>query len=404
MKKVLYISYDGMTDQLGQSQVLPYLVQLASKGYEFTLVSFEKKERYNAESQIIEDIARSANINWVPLWFTRKPPLLSKMYDIWQLHSKVKELHRKHKFDLVHCRSYVAAGAGLSLKRKYGVKFLFDMRGFWVDERIDNDQWDLKNPLHKLFYKRYKKKEKAYFSESDHIVSLTEKGKEELVTRYQVPASKISVIPCCVDLTHFDYEKIQTESIDSKRKELGLKPNEIIISYLGSLGGWYLVKEMLEFFSELKKNLPAAKFLFVTRDDPRMIFELAAQSGVLAGDIIVKSASRAEVPLFLAISQWNIFFIKDAYSKRASSPTKQGEIMAMGVPIICNDIGDTGRIIEATGTGLLVRSFDQRGFQLAMDALREFPVLEKQQIRKAAFEYYDLQKGVLAYLNIYKSL
>src|SRR5690348_17343008 len=113
MKKVLYISYDGMTDQLGQSQVLPYMVQLAKQGYEFTLISFEKKERYKAESQIIEKITREANIRWVPLWFTRKPPLLSKMYDIWQLNQKVRELQEKHKYDIVHCRSYVAAGAGL---------------------------------------------------------------------------------------------------------------------------------------------------------------------------------------------------------------------------------------------------------------------------------------------------
>ena len=44
-KKVLYITYDGMTDPLGQSQVLPYLVGLSEKGYKFTILSFEKKER-----------------------------------------------------------------------------------------------------------------------------------------------------------------------------------------------------------------------------------------------------------------------------------------------------------------------------------------------------------------------
>ena len=30
--RVLYISYDGMTDALGQSQVLPYLCGLAQRG------------------------------------------------------------------------------------------------------------------------------------------------------------------------------------------------------------------------------------------------------------------------------------------------------------------------------------------------------------------------------------
>lgn len=42
-KQVLYISYDGMTDPLGQSQVLPYLVGLSKEGFQFTLVSCEKR-------------------------------------------------------------------------------------------------------------------------------------------------------------------------------------------------------------------------------------------------------------------------------------------------------------------------------------------------------------------------
>ena len=45
LHRVLYVSYDGMTDPLGQSQVLPYILGLNKKGYQFTLVSFEKPER-----------------------------------------------------------------------------------------------------------------------------------------------------------------------------------------------------------------------------------------------------------------------------------------------------------------------------------------------------------------------
>ena len=35
-----------MTDPLGQSQVLPYLIGLTKEGYQFTILSFEKKERF----------------------------------------------------------------------------------------------------------------------------------------------------------------------------------------------------------------------------------------------------------------------------------------------------------------------------------------------------------------------
>ena len=48
-KKVLYITYDGLTDPLGQSQILPYLKGLAKHGYQFTILSFEKKDRFQKE-------------------------------------------------------------------------------------------------------------------------------------------------------------------------------------------------------------------------------------------------------------------------------------------------------------------------------------------------------------------
>ena len=41
-KNILYISYDGITDPLGQSQILPYISELSRKGLKFHLISFEK--------------------------------------------------------------------------------------------------------------------------------------------------------------------------------------------------------------------------------------------------------------------------------------------------------------------------------------------------------------------------
>src|SRR5438046_2084059 len=147
MKNVLYISYNGMTDPFGQSQVLPYLVALSNYGYKFTILSFEKKESYKKDKKIVEDILNKAGITWVPLFYTKKPPLLSKIYDRWQIRRMAFKLQKKFKFHMVHCRSYVAAEIGLIMKKRYGVKFLFDMRGFWADEKVDCGQWDLKNPV-----------------------------------------------------------------------------------------------------------------------------------------------------------------------------------------------------------------------------------------------------------------
>ena len=155
---ILYISYDGMTDFLGQSQVIPYLIELQKYGYQFTILSCEKKEKYELQGQYIRNLLQQNNIRWQVLAFSTKPPILAKYYDIFRLKKKALDLHRKYHFDMTHCRSYIAADVGYFLKKKHNIKFLFDMRGFWVDERVDGGLWNLKNPLYNLAYKTYKKK------------------------------------------------------------------------------------------------------------------------------------------------------------------------------------------------------------------------------------------------------
>jgi glycosyltransferase involved in cell wall biosynthesis len=393
-----------MTDPLGQSQVLPYLIGLSKMGCQFTLLSFEKKDRFQQLSKKIQTACSENNIRWVPLLFTSKPPVLSKIYDNWKIKRKVLQLHHKHNFDFTHCRSYVAASAGLTLFNKKRIPFLFDMRGFWVDERVDNGQWDLKNPLYSFFYRIYKRKERKYLFFAKHIISLTQKGKDELVSAYRVDALKISVIPCCVDLAHFDYSKIDLLQQDKLKKVLGISENNFILSYLGSLGGWYMTREMLDFFKQLKSSKQEAKFLFITHDKKEKILQMAAEAGICPEDIIVQPASRQEVPLLLSLSHWSIFFIKDAYSKKASSPTKQGEIMAMGIPIICNDIGDTGKIISESAAGVLINRFSTDEYIRTVGLLKINDNLPKEKIRESAGQYYSLTTGIGNYFSVYKEI
>lgn len=404
MKRILYISYDGMTDQLGQSQVIPYIKELTKNGYQFTILSVEKKERLEQSGAMIRALLEKAGIEWTTMTFTSQPPVFSKLYDQWKLNRIAAKLNKEKKFDMVHCRSYVAAAAGLKLFRQEATPFLFDMRGFWVDERVDSGLWNRKNPLYNFFYKQYKKKERNYFSDAAHIISLTQKGRTELIEAYHVPADKITVIPCCADLEHFDYNKIDQAERDKLRTNLSIPAGAKVLSYLGSLGGWYMTDEMLDFFAVVRTKLPGTIFLLITHDDKEKILSNAATRGIPATAIRVQPASRNEVPAYLSLSDWNIFFIKDLYSKRASSPTKQGEVMAMGIPVICNDIGDTGNIVRESEAGLVIEKFDQQEYEKVCTALPGLANKNKEMIRQSARKYYDLDQGVRLYEQVYKKL
>ena len=146
-KNVLYLSYDGMTDPLGQSQVLPYIIGLSKKGYKFHLVSFEKPNRFTQNRKVIERICFENEIEWHPLIYTKRPPLLSTIWDVRKMKRISKKIHKKYQVDMVHSRSYISALVALSFKKKYRIPFLFDMRGFWADERVDGKIWNLNNPI-----------------------------------------------------------------------------------------------------------------------------------------------------------------------------------------------------------------------------------------------------------------
>lgn len=393
-----------MTDPLGQSQVLPYLTKLTNEGFDFHLISFEKDIAYKNNRKHVQQICDQAKIIWHPIKYTKKPAVFSTLWDIYQMNKKTFELHAQHQFSIVHCRSYISSLIGLKMKRKFNVAFIFDMRGFWADERIDGNIWNLKNPFYKVVYNYFKKKEKQYLAESDRIISLTSAGKEVILDWKVAGVSddKIEVIPCCVNLELFNPSTIQVESQKQLRSELGMKAEEYVLGYVGSIGTWYMLSEMLDYFVELKKVRNNAKFLFVTGEKAGMIWKIAKNKGVNKSDLIITSCVHVEVAKYISLFDFSIFFIKPTFSKKASSPTKQGEIMAMGTPLICNHgVGDTDFIIEKYNSGLIVKDFTPESYQKTIKSNFKFNANE---LKAGAKDYFSLDHGYMIYLKIYKSL
>src|SRR5689334_14091229 len=106
--RVLYITYDGLTDPLGQSQVLPYLIGLAGRGHQITVLSAEKPERMETAGDLIRKLCADAGIAWHPLEYHKRPPVLSSAWDAAALERAAIKLHRAEPFEIVHCRSYIA--------------------------------------------------------------------------------------------------------------------------------------------------------------------------------------------------------------------------------------------------------------------------------------------------------
>jgi hypothetical protein len=402
--KALYLSYDGMCDPLGQSQVLPYLTGLAKRGHRISLVSFEKRQRTSAERAAVQSICTAAGIHWHPLAYHKRPPVLSAMYDLERMLRLAERLHREQPFDLIHCRSYLAALVGLRMKRRNGVPFIFDMRGFWADERVDGQIWNLSSPLFRAVYHYFKKREAEFLDEADHVVSLTDAGQTILLGWRSRPddGPPITVIPCCVDFVAFP--PITAANRAAARRTLNIDPEARVAAYLGSIGSWYMAGEMLDFFRIQLERAPGAIFLIISREPPEEIIAAARARGIPAERLIVRPAARDEVPNLLAAADYGLFFIKPLFSKKASSPTKMGEFLALELPIVTNgEVGDVARIVAQTGAGVVVGRFDMEAYRKALDDL-DWLVPDMERWRTQARCWFDLDTGVERYDAIYRSV
>lgn len=395
-----------MTDPLGESQVIPYLISLSKYGYEFTILSCDKPDRFKKNKTNITELLKPFSIKWVSIPYHKNPPIFSTLYDFYRLKIKASQLHKLLKFDMVHTRPGVPALLGLWMKKKWGIKFLNDIREFYADSRVEGGMWNTNSFLYKSIYDFFKRKENEAVSENDGIVCLTNAAKKVIQSWPQYADEiPLEVIPCSVSLELFNPGKINSSSTTKLKNELGIKDDDFIVSYLGSIGGWYLTDELMQFYKVLSDKIPKAKFLFISPNGHDVIARAAKKVNLSPDKIIVKYGQRNEVPALLSISKYSVFFIKPCYSKTSSSPTKHGEIMAMGIPVITNSgVGDVEEIVDKYQAGIILKQLNKSEFLKATDTITSDIIFDGALIRQGAQDYYALENAAEKYSKVYQKI
>ncbi len=279
------------------------------------------------------------------------------------------------------------------------------MRGFWADERVDGKLWNIKKIYFKWIYDYFKAKEKEFLTYADKVVSLTENGKKEMLTWKinGLSENNIKVIPCSADFSLF--ELVSDEKRKVAKENIGLSNDHFVLAYLGSIGTWYMLDEMLEFFKNLKLKLPSAKFLFLTPDSADKIYKRGTHYQLQPNDFIIKYSARKDIPKYAHASDFSIFFIRPSFSKKSSSPTKMGELMAMGIPLICNgNVGDVTQIMSNPTAGFCIDELNEKSYNSVIPDIIDWQENTPMAIRKYAKNIYDLKNGIDLYLNLYRQI
>lgn len=439
MARTLYICYFGVREPLVQTQVLPYLRELgrdAALGLHISLLTFEPKrgpEDLGEFSAIKEGLA-AEGIEWHWLPYHKRPSAIATAWDIFR--GAFFIWRRIAKYDLLHGRVHVPTLMA-ALARKFSLrkpKLLFDIRGFFPEEYTDAGIW----PEGGVLYRGAKRVERRLMQESDGFVVLTEKARAILFPEMHqtgnvgghngtvgsyapanTPASArnsdevtpkngtqngrpVEVIPCCVDFARFAAANDETRH--SMRIKLGIADRRVL-AYVGSFGGWYLTEETADFFGAFREKYANAFAMVLTQSKPEMIKPLLGERGFTENDLFIERVSAADVPCYLSAANLAVSFIKECYSKQASSPTKNAEYLACGLPIIANSgVGDVDKLIEQNGVGALLREFSHAAYLAALDEVDRLGDIADR-CRETARREFDLKTvGGERYRRIYRKL
>ena len=392
----LYICYLSLEDPLVETQVVAYLEGLARRGHTIHLLTYEPRLTRTRKRSLAAALA-NRGITWRSLRYHKRPSLPATVYDALAGALVATRLVRHHRLDVVHARSHVPAATALIVRRLTGRRLIFDIRGLLGDEYADAGRWRRSG----IAYRITAWIQRAAIARAAGIVVLTERVRDHLFGR-GAPAP-VEVIPCCADLARLDAD---TSEIQRLRVELGLQGRPVMV-YVGKLTAPYMDREMAEFFAAARRDDPALVFLVVTQAPPQTIVAELERQGLPPDSYRIARSEPERIGAHLALADFAISFCRPTFARIASSPTKIGEYLGAGLPVVSGaGIGDMDAILRR-GVGVVVESFDQPGYERAATEIRALASDPKAagRCRAVARETFSLEEvGVPRYERLYRKL
>ncbi len=392
---ILYICHDGVIPPLGQSQVLNLLLELRRRGGpHISLLSFEKQADLLAPALATTRAKlEAAGIDWTLLRYHRHPTGLATLFDVLHGFFRGLLLSRQHGTSIVHGRSYVSTSIALLLKWFAGLPYIFDMRGFWADEKVDVGTITNRS----LSYKAAKLAERILLRNADVIASLSKAGIEEMR----------SWPSCCGLGQRFEVVTTYTnlELFTGEQRPAASQP--FTVGYVGGAQGWYLIDPFLEVFRCVLDQVPSARLLILNRYDHEYLVQKIREHGIPSCSFELKAVEHDNVAAEMARMHCAAFFIRPSYSKIASAPTKMGELLACGIPCLTNvGVGDVETILRDSGAGITVTGFSRDEIEEGTRRLLALALSPgaAELCRSAAEKYFSLENGAAVYRRIYGGL
>ena len=332
---LIYLTVDEVSAGVGASQVVPYVERLARQGVDVTLHSFE----HGQPSEQLAGRLAAASVAWRPHSFRAggAPAAAARVAQAvpWLAGAP-----------LVHARSDIAAAAALAARCRHWV---WDIRSFWVDQRITMGMVRSGS----LEERALRRIESAAAARSSAITTLTSAAIDELAGRHgELVRDKATVITTCADLGRFALTPPPPP-----------EPVQLLLS--GTFSPIYDLDLTLKVVDAVRRLRPT--HLRLVRPGPSP-WDQSVQA--LGGS--VGSAAFEDMPAHVAASHAGLCICRtdDRPAIAGAAPTKLGEFLASGRPVVVNQgLGDMDDLLNRYHCGVVVRDSSPRSLDDASTAL-----------------------------------
>ena len=403
---VLYVSFDGVLQPLPFSQVVRVLAGLSRRGLRYHLLSIERATDLDNEAlrKTVGDTLLEARVAWTPVRRDGSMGTPRRAAEIAaRMTAEAHSIARRDGVKLIHARGYQSAAIACALKRVLGVKFLFDPRGYWIEERSGAGGW-FSAPSS---YAAGKFVEQKLFRAADAVVTLTELQAMDVASGLFGPPPKLlHVIPTCADYDAFCLRGDRPQ----KRPGAGRVPvfvqqrlvGKIVMGVVGAWNATYFARETVE-LAKIAAEWSPAIHLLVLSPQLREYGAALESAGLPPDRYTLASADHWDMPEWLQWIDWGLLLVPETAANRAKMPTKLGEFFAAGVrPVFFGCNSDAARWVEHAGSGHVLRSIHDMDLRGAARAIAD-SVCDGERLRVArevTAPHFSLASGLSSYHRV----
>ncbi len=408
---IVYVSYDGLLEPLGYSQVVRVVRELSRRGdYRVTVCSLEKQgdRQEAAREQELEARLRARHIRWRRRTFTPGGGPLDFAQNMRAMMAMVDDVVDTDGADLIHARSYVPASVARQVGRRHQVPYLFDTRGYWLDERIERGRF-VGGPMGRRAARMW---ESSLYDDCAGAVVLTETSAREIRDERfgRWPSNRpLSVIPTCVDYSEFSPGMPGRQGGDGPGIE-AIEKADPVVGFVGAVSKAYCVDESLRLFDHVLQRCPTAHLVGITRQR-QALRDRIERCGLPASSYTIVTVEHGQMPRWLQVMDWGLLLrntSEDQRAYRGAMPTKLAEFFAGGVrPVYFGHSREVGDWIERAGSGHLLTRLDEEALRTAATTIAntdEAAATDLWGARWRTQAHFGLRSGVERYHRVYQKV